>query len=149
MTRSTSAWDTTSTRIYTYRGRTGSISIPKELDGIITAVLGLDNRPFARPHFVRRKPHPTGQARPAAAAATFAGFSPVDVAELYDFPPGDGTGQTVGIIELGGGFRPGDLSTYFTGIGLEDPTHGARLSRWIKRPIARVRCKIPTRPTGK
>ena len=46
---------------FTYRGRTGSISIPKELDGIITAVLGLDNRPFARPHFIKRKPHPTGK----------------------------------------------------------------------------------------
>ncbi len=47
---------------FTYRGRIGSISIPKELNGIITAVLGLDNRPFARPHFVKRKPHPTGEA---------------------------------------------------------------------------------------
>jgi len=106
---------------FTYRGRTGTISIPKELDGIITAVLGLDNRPFARPHFIRRKPHPTGKAHPAASAADFSGFSPVTVADLYSFPPGDGSGQTVGIIELGGGFRPGDLQTYFNGIGITTP----------------------------
>ena len=106
---------------FTYRGRTGSISIPKELDGIITAVLGLDNRPFARPHFIKHKPHPTGKAHPADSAANFSGFSPVTVADLYSFPPGDGSGQTVGIIELGGGFRPGDLQTYFNGIGITTP----------------------------
>ena len=103
---------------FTYRGRTGSISIPKELDGIITAVLGLDNRPFARPHFIKRKHHSTGNGHSAAAEASFSGFSPVTVADLYSFPQGDGSGQTVGIIELGGGFRPGDLETYFNGIGI-------------------------------
>ncbi len=103
---------------FTYRGRTGSISIPKDLDGIITAVLGLDNRPFARPHFIKRKPHPAGNSHPSAAGAEFSGFSPLTVANLYNFPQGDGLGQTVGIIELGGGFRPGDLTTYFNGLGL-------------------------------
>ncbi len=106
---------------FTYRGRTGSISIPKTLDGILTAVLGLDNRPFARPHFIRRKEHPRGKAHPADSSASFSGFSPLTIADLYSFPPGDGTGQTVGIIELGGGFRPGDLETYFSGIGITPP----------------------------
>ena len=36
-----------------YRGRTGPIMLPKELQPIVTAVLGLDNRPCAKPH-VRR-----------------------------------------------------------------------------------------------
>ena len=84
-------------------------------------MLGLDNRPFARPHFIRRKEHPRGKAHPAASSASFSGFSPLTVADLYSFPPGDGTGQTVGIIELGGGFRPGDLETYFSGIGITPP----------------------------
>lgn len=34
-----------------YRGRTGVISLPDTLSGVVTAVLGLDNRPQARPHF--------------------------------------------------------------------------------------------------
>ena len=34
-----------------YRGRTGTISVPQELSGIIQAVHGLDNRPQAKPHF--------------------------------------------------------------------------------------------------
>ena len=40
----------------TYRGRTGAIQLPAELDGIIEAVLGLDNRPQAKPHFRLRAP---------------------------------------------------------------------------------------------
>jgi kumamolisin len=39
-----------------YRGRTGTISVPDDLSGIVTAVLGLDNRPQARPHFRIRPP---------------------------------------------------------------------------------------------
>ena len=31
--------------------RSGSLQVPAELDGIIVAVLGLDNRPQAAPHF--------------------------------------------------------------------------------------------------
>lgn len=34
----------------TYRGRTGSIYLPEDLAPIVTAVLGLDNRPQARSH---------------------------------------------------------------------------------------------------
>jgi kumamolisin len=33
----------------TYRGRTGALSVPQELDGIIEAVHGFTNRPFAGP----------------------------------------------------------------------------------------------------
>ena len=32
-------------------------------------------------------------------------YTPVQVAQLYDFPSGRGEGQCIGIIELGGGFR--------------------------------------------
>ena len=36
-----------------HRYRTGSLSVPAQLSGIITAVLGLDDRPQARPQFRR------------------------------------------------------------------------------------------------
>ena len=40
----------------TYRTRSGEIRIPRQLQGIIVGVHGLDNRPVARPHFrLRRK----------------------------------------------------------------------------------------------
>ena len=41
----------------------------------------------------------------------------------YAFPDGtDGTGQTIAIIELGGGFGQDDLDTYFAGLGLDTPS---------------------------
>jgi kumamolisin len=94
-----------------YRGRTGSIQLPGSLDGIVEAVLGLDSRPQAVPHF---------RVRPAASAAT--SFTPTQVASLYAFPQSSGTGQCVAIVELGGGFRPADLDTYFKGLSVSSPT---------------------------
>ena len=94
-----------------YRGRLGSLTIPADLQNIIVAVLGLDNRPVARTHFR------------IARAATPSAFTPLQVAQLYNFPTGaDGAGETIGIIELGGGFSTSDLSTYFTGLGVKAPT---------------------------
>jgi kumamolisin len=98
-----------------YRGRTGSIYIPGELDKIIEGVFGLDNRPFAKPHTSRRN-----LGRPAA--AQFNGFTPPQVSQFYNFPPGlDGSGETIGIIELGGGFRQEDLVAYFNQINVPVP----------------------------
>jgi kumamolisin len=109
----------------TYRGRTGAIHLPAELDGIVEAVLGLDNRPQAKPHFRIRPEASNGLAasRPNARARASASvsFTPVQVAALYGFPVGTGKGQCVGIIELGGGFRPADLKTYFTKLKVGSP----------------------------
>jgi len=99
-----------------HRVREGSISIPAELDGRIVAVLGLDNRPVAKPHIRQRDPG----VGPEAAGE---GMSPVQVAQLYNFPPNlNGSGQTIAIIELDGGFIQSDISTYFKGLGLPVPT---------------------------
>jgi kumamolisin len=95
----------------TYRGRTGSLTLPTELEPLVLAVLGLDSRPAAKPHFRRR-----------AAAGTGGSFTPPQIAQLYKFPTGvDGTGQTIGIIELGGGYSAGDLNTYFNQLGINTP----------------------------
>lgn len=102
-----------------YRGRTGPVQVPEELSEIIEAVVGLDNRPQARSHF-RTKPT-TGNVRWHAAADDAQSFTPVQLAELYGFPNGDGSGQCIGIIELGGGYRPADLSNYFKGLQITPP----------------------------
>jgi kumamolisin len=94
-----------------YRGRTGSIQLPSSLDGIIEAVLGLDSRPQAAAHF---------RVRSAVSNAT--SFTPTQIAALYGFPASTGVGQCVALIELGGGFRPADLDTYFKGLGVGSPT---------------------------
>jgi kumamolisin len=95
-----------------YRGRTGAILVPADLDGIVEAVLGLDSRPQASPHFRIR--------RPAASGAV--SYTPIQVATAYGFPNGTGQGQCVAIIELGGGFQLTDLDTYFKGLGVSTPS---------------------------
>jgi kumamolisin len=88
------------------RGRTGGLTIPPSLAGIVCGVHGLDDRPQARAHF-----------RPAAAAAT--SFTPVQLAQIYAFPAGTtGKGQTIALIELGGGYAQSDLDTYFSGLSI-------------------------------
>jgi kumamolisin len=94
-----------------FRQRTGHISLPEDVSSIIEGVFGLDDRPQAQPRF-----------RSAVAPHAAHAFSPLDIAKLYNFPAGDGTGQTIGIIELDGGFAPADLNTYFHGLGLTTPT---------------------------
>ena len=115
-----------------HRYRTGSLSVPARLSGIITAVLGLDDRPQARPQFRRGPASGAFGARTTAdqedgtgavAAATAGPLTAPQVASFYQFPAGtDGTGQTVAIIELGGGYTASDLSTYFSGLGLSVPS---------------------------
>ena len=100
-----------------YRARTGVIRLPADLAPSVEAVLGLDDRPQAKPHFrVRGAP-----SRKASAAGV--SYTPRQVAQLYQFPLDvDGTGQTVGIIELGGGYKAADLKTYFSSLGIKQPT---------------------------
>src|SRR6202011_4764173 len=104
----------------TSRSRIGSLSVPASVHPVVMAVLGLDNRPVAKPHFRRRKAGPIalagGNAIPAGA------FSPVQLAHLYNFPTHTtGAGQTIAIIELGGGYRMNDLRTYFSTLNVTLP----------------------------
>ena len=100
-----------------YRARSGGIQLPSDLAPAVEAVLGLDDRPQANPHFRVR-----GQQSSRAAAAGVS-YTPRQVAELYQFPTDvDGTGETVGILELGGGYKPTGLKTYFSSLGVAEPS---------------------------
>jgi len=102
---------------HTFRGRTGHISIPRELQNIVEGVFGLDDRPHLRPMFQVAKK----DGHIISHAATQA-FWPNDLAKIYGFPAGaTGKGQTIAIIELGGGYRTKDLKTYFTGLQIPNP----------------------------
>lgn len=75
------------------------------------AILGLDDRPQARANLV------------VAARAVMTSYTPPQLATIYRMPMGtDGTGQPLAIIELGGGFAPSDLRTYFGGLGIPVPS---------------------------
>jgi kumamolisin len=102
-----------------YRGRTGSVMLPDEIKDCVIAVLGLDNRPVAHPHFRRLLDRGNVRWHPASSSAQ--SFDPITIAELYGFPSGDGSGECVAIIELGGGYRATDLSTYFAGLDITRP----------------------------
>jgi kumamolisin len=122
----------------TYRVREGDITLPAELIGPVEAVLGLDNRPQAQPHFRIAgeigdlsahlaqgggfvRPHVV----PNANAANIS-YTPVQIAALYQFPQGaTAAGQTIGIIELGGGYKTADLTTYFKSLGQKAPAISA------------------------
>ena len=103
---------------HTYRGRVGTISIPSELEGAVVGVFGLDNRRVAWPNvrFTQRTAAQAARTADASPAAQFQTPGPTEaffanqLAKLYNFPADvDGTGQTIGLVELGGGFRQQDL----------------------------------------
>jgi len=124
-----------------YRGRTGSIFIPKELQDIVIGVHGLDNRPVAKRHSRLRGPlgkvaKSKGGKKAAPAKkkkAVDQSVTAPEVAALYNFPAGlTGQGQSIALIELndtdqsgnptGAGFQASDLATYFRGLGIAAPT---------------------------
>lgn len=94
----------------THRYRIGPLHVPAELDGVITAVLGLDDRPQARPcvrwHALRDLP--SSQFR-----------DPRQLADVYDFPLyAEGHGQTLAIVEFGDAFPERELDLYFLNAGI-------------------------------
>ena len=87
-----------------YRGRQGTLSIPAELKGIVTGVFGLDQRRMAR----RKARGPAHTSAPA----TLSPLAPADLEQRYNFPPGDGAGQSIAIAEFGGGYFVDDANAY-------------------------------------
>jgi kumamolisin len=98
-----------------FHGRTGTLKIPAALNDIVVGVFGLDNRPQATPKFrVRKKINSLAKAKSVS-------YNPNQLATIYNFPEADGTGQTIGILEFGGGHSLTDLQHYFTSLKLTMP----------------------------
>ncbi|BDS09693.1 S53 family peptidase [Aureispira anguillae] len=76
------------------------------------------HRGFIKQHFEQR---PTSSKIDKTISATTS-YSPLDFIQAYNFPEGDGKGQTIGLIELGGTFTHQDMTQFFQGLGLEVPT---------------------------
>jgi kumamolisin len=91
----------------TYRGREGDVHVPKALAQVIEGVFGLDNRRMARRGSTNQGVSP---------------LTPPQVAKLYNFPTSsNGSGQTIGIIEFGGGYKQSDINAFFSRLGLATP----------------------------
>jgi kumamolisin len=98
-----------------YRIHQQPVSMPQECASMVDAVLGLDTRPQAQSHLRKLK-----DLRPAAAGAQ--SYLPRQVAEFYSFPTDvDGSGETIGILELGGGFKTADIQKYFQNQNITPP----------------------------
>jgi kumamolisin len=95
----------------TYRGRIGGIYLPTGMAEVVHGIFGLDNRRQARPHIAWSQ-----------STASSSSYTPPQVAGLYDFPQGDGSGQCIGIIEFGGGYADSDLTRYFADLGVTAPS---------------------------
>ena len=81
-------------------------------------MFGFDNRRQARPRF--RQAQTRGGTFRAAAQG---GYTPTQIAQLYNFPSGvDGTGECIGILEFGGGYQSSDLDSYFQQLGVATPS---------------------------
>ncbi|MBA2678980.1 MAG: S8/S53 family peptidase [Ktedonobacteraceae bacterium] len=90
-----------------FRGRSGPLYVPHELDGVIAGVFGIDDRP---------------QTHTSAQRSTVTSHTVTQVASLYEFPTAqNGSGQCIALIELGGGYRASDLQTYFNSLKLAMP----------------------------
>lgn len=83
---------------------------PDALAEVVTAVLG-GASPQAFPRFVMASPQ-----------AVSASYTPLELAAIYGMPQASGSGETIALIELGGGFDQNDLNAYFTGLGLATPS---------------------------
>lgn len=104
-----------------FRAREGFIFVPLELQQVVVGVFGLDARPQARAHFRLGRKRPGGKGVEAAAPASRS-YNPTEVARIYRFPTNlTGAGETIGIVELGGGYKEADLQTYFASLGVAQP----------------------------
>ncbi len=115
----------------TYRGREGAVKMPEDVSQVVEGVFGLDNRRMARRAGTRVAPRPSRPFAPGSArvgstttpaefgpALNVTTLTPPQVASLYDYPLTPGAaGQTIGLIEFGGGFAQSDLNQFFTGLG--------------------------------
>ena len=92
-----------------FRDRGGNYTVPAELKGIVTSVLGFGQRQVAR-----RK----AAAQAAVAhAATLAPLTPSDLEARYQFPAGTAKGQSIAIAEFGGGYFASDAQAYCAKFG--------------------------------
>ncbi len=100
-----------------YRGRVGPVHVPDEIKHVVEAVFGLDSRIVAR----RRRLSAHAGSRVTAAMMTAAWYTSKRLAAHYSFPDGDGAGQTIGLLEFGGGYFSSDLRQYCKLAGIDMP----------------------------
>jgi len=103
-----------------YRGFEGPVHLPSELIGVVTTVIGLDNRQLG---------HPMGTGTGDPPNSNY--LSPPAVAQLYDFPNTGAAGQTIGIIEdasQGAAYLHSDIAAFISSLPAAYNTQPASLA---------------------
>jgi hypothetical protein len=102
-----------------YRGREGAVHVPVDLVDIVEGVFGLDNRKMARP-LNKRSGLKAAEASPDQATVP---LTPPQVAQLYGFPTSpNASGQTIGILEFGGGYNLSDVQLFYNSVHVPVPS---------------------------
>jgi kumamolisin len=109
---------------YTFHAPLTHATIPTEISGTVSAVVGLDTQPHFHPQnrmALQRAARPP-MAKPNAGGNPPGEWTVLDMANYYDVDPLydrglSGKGRTVGIVTLAS-FTPSDAFTYWSAIGL-------------------------------
>jgi subtilase family serine protease len=91
----------------TYRSHEGYVYLRPEIADVVEGILGLDNRRLGQ----RASNGPYGVSP----------LTPPEIAAIYKFPAASASGQTIGILEFGGGYvvnsgQPSDIDAYVSGV---------------------------------
>jgi kumamolisin len=100
-----------------YRGRVGALQVPDKVKDIVQGVFGLDNRRVAR----HRRAPARDNTHARLGSVPSAWYVPSELATHYNFPAGDGQGETVGLLEFGGGYFASDLKKFCGLAGISAP----------------------------
>jgi kumamolisin len=119
--------------VETYRSFSGTLSVPTELSGVITGVMGLDD--YGKNKLIRSISEKLDPAEVDAgnipAADTLPGatyLTPQQVSAAYNYPVSpqgysyNGYGRTIGLLQFDGGWTQTNLDSSFGDIGLPNPT---------------------------
>ncbi len=110
---------------YTFRAPLSRVTIPGEISGVVSAVVGLDSRPSLRPLSMRApriSSMPRAKATSSATGNPLGSLTVADFAAQYDVQPLykqgiTGKGRTLGIVTFAS-FTPSDVFSYWNALGL-------------------------------
>jgi kumamolisin len=103
----------------TYRSHDGEVNLPSSIADYVDAVVGLTNRKVPARHFSTAS---AARKRALLDPPNTQPLTPAQVAALYNFPPGDGAGQTIGLYEMEtedgpAGYAASDIAATMAALG--------------------------------
>lgn len=102
----------------TYRSHDGAVNLPSTIANYVEAVVGLTNRKVYAKHFSTAS---VARVRAVLDPPNTRALTPAQVADLYQFPAGDGTGQTIGLYEMEtdgpAGYAQSDIAATMEALG--------------------------------